>query len=454
MNTETQEHLAAGIPDDLMYVRAARLVFNTPLLVMPDVAETIGDYLRLRMEGVRPEASRFIGRQVVDQSGAWKGYRRQGNVGIISITGELVNRGAWMGASSGLTSYEGILEQARGVGADGEVETVVLDINSPGGEAFGMSDASRGIRAAVGGKKIIAVINSVGASAAYGLATSADEIVVTESGIAGSIGVVMVHFDQSERAAKFGVKATVITNSDGVDKARGHSFAPLSAEDAAFLQAKADRIMDGFVKLVMDHRPGLTNEAIRGQRARTFLGEDAVAAGLADRVGSFDGVMKQLASAAVSRPGTMNRRFSMETQDTTTTTTPSQTGISPQAHDAAVKAARDEGYKAGKEEGFKAGAEDAKTRIAAILDSDNAKGREKLSRHLAFNTSMPADDAVATMAASEPVADKGPSLSDRMKNAPDTSLGAPPAGGQGDEPKGFERGKAIAMKALGKKPAA
>lgn len=451
--------------DDYQYVRVAQHVFNTPLLVLPDVAETIGAYVRSRMEGVRPEANRFAGRPAVDpHTGQYKGYRREGHVGIVSITGELVNRGAWLGASSGLTSYEGILQQVRAAASDGEVESILLDINSPGGEAFGMSDTSRGIREAAGGKKIVAVINSVGASAAYGLATAANEIVVTESGIAGSIGVVMVHFDQSERAAKAGVKATVITNSDGADKARGHPFAPLSLDDIGFMRAKADRIMDGFVKLVMDHRPNLTNEAIRGQRARTFIGEDAVAAGLADRVGTFDSVLKQLVGASAGRT-TQNRRTFMSTENENAPKT--ETGVPQATHDAAVKAAREEGFNAGKaagiEEGKALGADEAKaagfaeatTRIAAILDHENAKGREQLARHLAFKTAMSPEAAVAAMAVAALDTGKPGSLSQQMQTAPSTNTGQPPASaGPGiEQVDKRERGKALAMAALGKKTA-
>jgi len=451
--------------DDYQYVRVAQHVFNTPLLVMPDVAETIGAYVRSRMEGVRPEANRFAGRPVIDpNTGAYRGYRREGPVGIISITGELVNRGAWLGASSGLTSYEGILQQVRAAASDGDVETILLDINSPGGEAFGMSDTSRGIREVAGGKKIVAVINSIGASAAYGLATSANEIVVTESGIAGSIGVVMVHFDQSERAAKAGVKATVITNSDGLDKARGHPFAPLTEDDIGFMRAKADKIMDGFVKLVMDHRPILTSEAIRGQRARTFIGEDAVAAGLADRVGTFDAVLRQLTSA--SQRTTPSRRYSMSTETQTDPKANDEPKGIPQAtHDAAVKAARDEGFAAGKaaglEEGKALGAEAAKaagmteatTRIAAILDHENAKGRAQLARHLAFKTSMSPEDAAAAMAVAALDGSTGGSLSSQMKNEPAPGTGAPLSTTKDQPTDARERGKLIALQAMGKKSA-
>lgn len=453
-----------GIHSDLLYTRVAGMVFGQPLLVMPDVAETVGNYIRSRMEGAKPEANRFVGRPAVDQhSGAWKGYRRAGPVGIISIMGELVNRGAWLGASSGLTSYEGIIEQARAAANDADVtRNIILDINSPGGEAYGMADAARSIRsiAQAAGKRVIAVINSVGASAAYGLASAADEIVVTESGVAGSIGVVLVHYDISERASKLGVRATVITA--GKNKATGHPFAPLDEESRSHLQAKIDRIMDGFVKLVTDHRAGLTSEAVRGFEANTFIGADAVTAGLADRVGTFDSVLAELSTNAPRGRSTVRSSAMTDT-------------VTKADHDAGVAKARDEGkaqgftegkaagitegkaqgFEEGKakglEEGKAQGAQEAATRIGAILDHENAQGREQLARHLAFQTQMPADAAVAALAAA-PKDAAGGSLSERMKGAPGTETGAPPAaGGDKDKPvDARERGRQIAMQAKGK----
>lgn len=400
--------------DDYQYVRIAQHVFNTPLLVLPDVAETIGAYVRSRMEGVRPEANRFAGRPVVDpHTGQYKGYRREGHVGIVSITGELVNRGAWLGASSGLTSYEGVLQQVRAAAGDSDVESILLDINSPGGEAFGMSDTARQIREAAVGKKIVAVINSVGASAAYGLATAANEIVVTESGIAGSIGVVMVHFDRSGQAAKAGVKATVITNTDGLDKARGHPFAALSEDDLAFMRTRADRIMDGFVKLVTDHRPKLTSKAVRAQRANTFIGEDAVRAGLVDRVGTFDQVLDQVA----------DKRHAVAGWRAPASGKPNHTAPHPNRPQGSYVP---EGREGGR------GAEEA--RVISILAHGSAVGQGDLARHLALNTTMSPQDAAAAMAAA--ALDSRPAM-------PATSAGRPVA----DQ---FARGRQIALAALGK----
>lgn len=399
--------------DDLHFLHVSQRVFNTPLLVLPHVAETVGAYVRSRMEGVRPEANRFVGRPVTGPNGDWRGYRREGSAGIVSITGELVNRGAWLGASSGLTSYEGILQQVRAAAGDTDVETIVLDINSPGGEAFGMSDTAREIRKAAGGKKIVAVINSVAASAAYGLASAAHEIVIAESGIAGSIGVVMVHFDRSGQAAKAGVKATVITNTDGLDKARGHPFAALSEDDLAFMRTRADRIMDGFVKLVTDHRPKLTAKAIRSQRANTFIGEDAVKAGLADRVSTFDQVLHQVANR---RHAVAGWRAPASGKPNTIATQPNR----PQASPVPV--------------GGKGGSEAEGARVIAILAHGNATGQGDLARHLALSTTMSPQDAADAMAAA----------------ALDSKLALPATNAGRSFADQFARGREIAMTALGK----
>lgn len=400
--------------DDYQFVHVSQHVFNTPLLVLPDVAETIGAYVRSRMEGVRPEANRFAGRPVVDpHTGQYKGYRREGHVGIVSITGELVNRGAWLGASSGLTSYEGILQQVRAAASDGEVESILLDINSPGGEAFGMSDTSRGIREAAGGKKIVAVINSVGASAAYGLASAAHEVVITESGIAGSIGVVMVHFDRTGQAAKEGVKATVITNTDGLDKARGHPFAALSDDDVAFMRTRADRIMDGFVKLLVDHRPKLTGKAIRAQRANTFIGEDAVRAGLVDRVGTFDQVIDQVAA----------RRHAVAGWRAPAAGKPNHTAPHPNRPQGSYVP-----------EGREGGRDAEGARVIAILAHGNKTGQGDLARHLALNTSLSPEDAIGALAAA----------------ALDTKPTMPATNASRTYADQLARGRQIAMAALGK----
>src|SRR6266536_1236970 len=66
-------------------------------------------------------------------------------------------------------------------------------------------------------------------------------------------------------------------------------------------------------------------------------------------------------------------------------------------HEAAIAKARDDGRAEGIAEGRKAGAAGERERVKAILGSEHAKGREALAQHLAFDTEMPAEAAIAAL---------------------------------------------------------
>jgi ClpP class serine protease len=97
--------------------------------------------------------------------------------------------------------------------ADDNVRAIVLNIDSPGGSIFGTEELFNKIMAARGSKPITAVVNSVAASAAFWIASAADEIVITPGGMIGSVGVYMVHTDLSAAIAEDGVKETFISAS-------------------------------------------------------------------------------------------------------------------------------------------------------------------------------------------------------------------------------------------------
>jgi len=114
----------------------ASRVLNRPLLLHPDKADLILHVLQGRI-GIEPigtaglDANRFIGAHR-RENGSIGSMRVQDGVAILPIVGSLVNRGAWIGAHSGLVSYEGIAAQLREAEADADVRAIVLDIDSPG----------------------------------------------------------------------------------------------------------------------------------------------------------------------------------------------------------------------------------------------------------------------------------------------------------------------------------
>ena len=288
--------------------RLAHLVLNQPHHITPEAAETIlgvlGERIGVPIESTsgQPDvgANAFVGRPVRDHAGSWRGYRvTDGGVGIISVQGELVNRGAWLGSYSGLVSYEGLRHALRNAAADRDVKAIVLDIDSPGGMAAGMLETAALVRSIAAKKVVIAVANALMASAAYGIASGATLIVTTETGYVGSVGTVIIHVDRSRQLAKRGLAVTLI--HAGARKVDGHPYAPLPDEVRAMIQERVEAVQRMFVAAVAEGRKtrGLTEDRIRATEARLYLGVDAVRAGLADMVATFDQVVALTEAATV-----------------------------------------------------------------------------------------------------------------------------------------------------------
>jgi signal peptide peptidase SppA len=282
-------------------VEIASRVFGTPLFMHPQKAEIVAWALRDRIApGVsiaEPDANGLDANAFVGSRSRPNGRRalaraREG-VAIIPVLGSLVNRGAWIDARSGVTSYEGVAAQIRDAATDTAISSILLDIDSPGGEATGMFGLAATIREVRKKKRIVAVVNDMAASAAYGIASAADEIVISPTSIVGSIGVIMIHLDRSGELAASGIKPTLIYAGD--HKVDGNPFGPLSKEVAADIQRDVMTFYDRFTETVAAGRGSrLSTSAARETKARTFIGTDAIKVGLADRVASFDHVLAEL----------------------------------------------------------------------------------------------------------------------------------------------------------------
>ena len=271
-------------------------VLNRPLLIHPTKMEVVLHILEGRLplgemslDTLAPDASRFAATKM-SKSGL---SMMDGGVAIISVIGSLVNRGAWIGAYSGVTSYEGLAKQMGDAAADPAVKAIILDLDSPGGEATGMFTLAAKVAEVAKEKRVVAVVNDMAASAAYGIASQATEIVVSPTSVVGSIGVVLTHLDRSGELQSKGIKPTLIYA--GSHKVDGHPFGPLSDAVKADLQMEVAKFYDQFVKLVAQGRGDrLTEQHARATEARVFIGQEAIDRGLADRMASFDAVLASL----------------------------------------------------------------------------------------------------------------------------------------------------------------
>lgn len=273
--------------------------------LQPEYLDAMMDVLALRAQGIKlsdEEIQTRIAAADHGSLGASAGAARTtggATVAVIPIYGMIAQRAGMVNQASGPrgTSIEQIRQQFDAAMANPEVGGLLLDVDSPGGTVTGVPELARHIFNARGQKPITAIANGMMASAAYYLGSAADEVVVTPSGEAGSIGVYTVHEDLSGMLAARGVTATVI--KAGKFKAEGHPAQPLTDEAREAMQVRVDEAYDLFVEAVGRHRSA-TPSAVRNGfgEGRVLSAKAAVAAGLADRVATWEDTVRRSVSAA------------------------------------------------------------------------------------------------------------------------------------------------------------
>ena len=219
-------------------------------------------------------------------------------IAVIPVVGSLVRRTLGLDPASGFTSYAEIAGMVDAALMDPSIEGIVLDIDSPGGEAGGVFELGERIRAADAIKPVWAVAADSAFSAAYAIGCSASRLLVSRTGGVGSIGVIAMHVDQTARDAQQGYRYTPITAGDHKNDFSPHE--KLGPEAHARLQAEVDRLYAMFVDHVAAMRR-LDADAVRATEAGIYFGADAVTSGLADAVGSLDAVLAEFSSFLVAR---------------------------------------------------------------------------------------------------------------------------------------------------------
>lgn len=223
--------------------------------------------------------------------------QQEGGVAIIPLRGVIANRISMLGEMSGGTSSEGTARAFKAALSDGQVKAIVLDVDSPGGAVSGTDELSSMIFNARGGKPIVAHVNASAASAAYWIASAADEVVVTPSGSVGSIGVFGVHDDVSAALEKVGIKKTII--SAGKFKVDGNPYQPLGEDAAARMQARVNAAYDMFVKAVARNRNVAQSKVRDGFGQGDMVdAEPALAEGMIDRIATLDETLRRFGASA------------------------------------------------------------------------------------------------------------------------------------------------------------
>lgn len=291
-------------------------IVNRPLLITPEKAELIYSIMAAHGLSQTSQSSVQMIKSSNVESVVSKPYQILcSKVAVISIVGALVNRGPWIGTEWGLVSYEGIERQIKSAMADDQIEAVIFDFDSPGGDASGCLELAEQIRNLSTMKKTASFVNGQVCSAAYALASATNEIITKPSGLLGSIGVVSMHIDFSKQLEQEGIKPTFIYA--GSHKVDGNQYEPISDDFRATIQKDVDALYEALLSTVAKGRgQRLTVAAARATEARIYTGQDAVKTGLADKIGTFDEILASLVSTSkYSKPTIQKGVTAMDTDD-------------------------------------------------------------------------------------------------------------------------------------------
>lgn len=275
-------------------------LWETPWAILPEKLPDLQDRLGQRIDAlsVAPQQPRAIrglpsapGRSAGGLSVGGRPIRILGGTALLPIFGPLSPRMDLLTWLLGGTPLDAVGFALNTLVADPEVKTIVLVIDSPGGSVYGIEELASEIFQARGQKRIVALADPFAASAAYWLAAQAGEVLVTPSGMVGSVGVIAMHRDVSGAEQKAGVKTTTITA--GQYKAEGSPFEPLSAEARAYIQQQVDEYHGMFVDALARGRRVSTSKVREDfGKGRMLTAPAARAQGMVDRIDTLDGVIE------------------------------------------------------------------------------------------------------------------------------------------------------------------
>lgn len=368
----------------------ASRVLNAPLLLEPAYARTFFSALSKRLgitQMTDAEGEVMLGEKMQIEASSFSSSRDRNRpyqvidgVAVLPVSGTMVHKYGHLKPYSGMTGYNGIIARMSDAINDPEVKGILLDMDTPGGEVAGCFDAAVTIRsmAKEGGKPLWAIADDMACSAGMAIASAADRRLITQSAVMGSVGVVMAHTSVAKKLKEDGVAVTLIHS--GSHKVEGNPYEDLSEEALASFQAKTDKLRDDFATLVSQNI-GLSKDDILATEAAVYRGQEAINVGFADQLVNGNEAIALFSEHLKTQ--NQNTLMSGVTMSANQIEQPEQSQ-GPAATAPAI---------------------DEKARIQGILTSAEAKGRESQANHLAFNTSMSAEDAIAVLA-SGPVADE------------------------------------------------
>jgi ClpP class serine protease len=220
--------------------------------------------------------------------------KREGGVGILDVSGPIFPYANLFTQIIGATSIEKLALDFNAALSDRSVSAILFCFGSPGGNIVGINEFANQVFAARGIKPIVAYVGEMACSAAYWIASACDEIVLDATAEVGSIGMIGRSGKEPQSASTIVVKSR---------RAAKKNLDPTTEAGKAALQTTVDFAEGVLVSSIARNR-GMTEEQVTKEEGAVLMGQAAIDAGLADRLGSFEGLIAELGGVPSGvRPG-------------------------------------------------------------------------------------------------------------------------------------------------------
>ncbi len=277
------------------YAHILGFALEHPWAITRPMLSVIQDILLRRVEGGSADPAEInaalVNRKNLPQPMA-------GSVAIIPVYGVLAPRMNMLTEISGGTTFEKLTAQLRESVANKSVKTILLDVDSPGGNIAGMTEFAREIMRARTKKPVVAQAQYLMGSAAFVISSAATEIIAAPSAKVGALGVYTFHDNNTEALAKLGIKRTMI--GAGTGKTDGAEGTALSEEGLARIQTIVDDAYASAIDTVVKGRgQGMSAEKARNDwKAHIYSAQEALSNGMIDRIATLDETLTRILTAS------------------------------------------------------------------------------------------------------------------------------------------------------------
>jgi len=280
-----------------------RLVYNQPWLISESGLNLITGIVEAHLSGVRLSPAEAQAKADSRQYGT-AGAEAPKQVALINLHGPIMNRSGDNMMLSGSTDPQAFARVVRAAADNPDIGRIVISVDSPGGTVAGTRAAGDAVAYARSKKDVVAVADELAASAAYWIACQATTLVATPGAVLGSISVIMAMKDTSGKEAKDGIQTHVLRS--GPLKALGQPGEVITDETLAHYAETMNTFHEQFVQAVASGLQITSEQASKLATGQTWIGQGAVDAGVAHRVGTLQGALlgeySSQAAPALARP--------------------------------------------------------------------------------------------------------------------------------------------------------